>query len=91
MDWIRFFLLSLVEQKNTLAEKVQREKLMSVLPALDEQLLQLVRQHGKLTLSDALTLTKANRNTLKLHFRQLVQARRLKLQGRGRSSWYETV
>jgi hypothetical protein len=64
---------------------------MSVLPALDEQLLQLVRQHGKLTLSDALTLTKANRNTLKLHFRQLVQARRLKLQGRGRSSWYETV
>jgi Fic family protein len=91
MDWIRFFLLSLVEQKNTLAEKVQREKLMSVLPALDEQLLQLVRQHGKLTLSDALTLTKANRNTLKLHFRQLVQARRLKLQGRGRSSWYEAV
>jgi len=91
MDWIRFFLLSLVEQKNTLAAKVQREKLMSVLPALDEQLLQLVRQHGKLTLSDALTLTKANRNTLKLHFRQLVQARRLKLQGRGRSSWYESV
>jgi len=91
MDWIRFFLLSLVEQKNTLAEKVQRERLMSVLPALDEQLLQLVRQHGKLTLSDALALTKANRNTLKLHFRQLVQARRLKLQGRGRSSWYETV
>jgi Fic family protein len=91
MDWIRFFLLSLVEQKNTLAEKVQREKLMSSLPALDEQLLQLVRQHGKLTLSDALTLTKANRNTLKLHFRQLVQARRLKLEGRGRSSWYEAV
>src|SRR5262244_3769366 len=50
MDWIRFFLLCLIEQKNSLAEKVQREKLMSALPALDEQLLQLVRQHGKLTL-----------------------------------------
>ncbi|HLH32299.1 MAG TPA: Fic family protein [Terriglobia bacterium] len=91
MDWIRFFLLSLVEQKNALAEKVKREKLMTSLSALDEQLLQLVRQHGKLSLSDAQTLTKANRNTLKLHFRQLVQAGRLQLLGRGRSSWYEVV
>ena len=41
---------------------------MGSLSALDEQLLQLVRQHGRLTLADALTLTKANRNTLKLHF-----------------------
>jgi hypothetical protein len=41
------------------------------------------------TLAGALTLTKANRNTLKLHLRQLVQAGRLQLLGRGRSSWYE--
>jgi Fic family protein len=91
MDWLRFFLLSLVEQKNSLAEKVKREKLMGSLSALDEQLLQLVRQHGRLTLADALTLTKANRNTLKLHLRQLVQAGRLELLGRGRSSWYQAV
>jgi Fic family protein len=91
MDWIRFFLLSLVEQKNALSEKVRREKLMGALPALDEQLLQLVRQHGKFKLSDAQALTKVNRNTLKLHFRQLVQAGRLQLLGRGRSSWYEVV
>jgi Fic family protein len=91
MDWIRFFLLSLQDQKNALAEKVKREKLMGSLAALDEQLLQIVRQHGRLTLSDAITLTKANRNTLKLHFRQLVQAGHLQLCGRGRSSWYEAV
>ncbi|HEY2385078.1 MAG TPA: Fic family protein [Terriglobia bacterium] len=91
MDWIRFFLQSLVEQKNALAEKVEREKLMGALPALDEQLLELVKQHGKLTLSDAVKLTQTNRNTLKLHFRQLVQAGRLRLLGRGRSSWYEVV
>ena len=64
---------------------------MSSLSALDEQLLQLARQHGRLTLTAALTLTKANRNTLKLHLRQLVQAGRLQLLGRGRSSWYEVV
>jgi Fic family protein len=89
MDWLRYFLMCLIEQKNTLAEKVKREKLMSSLSALDEQLLQLARQHGRLTLTSALKMTKANRNTLKLHFKQLVQAGRLQLLGRGRSSWYE--
>ena len=64
---------------------------MTSLSPLDEQLLQLVRQHGRLTLTAALALTKANRNTLKLHFRQLVQGGHLQLLGRGRSSWYEAV
>jgi len=91
MDWLRFFLLCLVEQKNSLAEKVKRERIMTALSAIDEQLLQLARQHGRLTLTVAENLTQANRNTLKLHLRQLVAAGRLKLLGRGRSSWYEAV
>src|SRR5206468_1794166 len=73
MDWLRFFLLCLVEQKNSLMQKVQRERLMSSLSELDERLLQLAKQHGRLTLTAAMSLTKANRNTLKLHLRQLVQ------------------
>src|SRR5215468_5510376 len=89
VDWVRFFLLCLQEQKNSLEEKVKRERLMTSLSAIDEQLLQIARQHGRVTLSDALTLTKVNRNTLKLHLRQLVQAGHLRLLGRGRSSWYE--
>ena len=91
MDWLRFFLLCLVEQKNSLAEKVQRERLMTSLSPLDEKLLLLARQHGRLTLASAIKLTRANRNTLKLHLRQLVQAGQLQLLGRGRSSWYEMV
>jgi Fic family protein len=91
MDWLRFFLLCLVEQKNSLAEKVKRERIMTSLSPMDEQLLQLTRQHGRLTLSAAEALTRINRNTLKLHLRQLVQAGRLQLLGRGRSSWYEAV
>jgi Fic family protein len=89
MDWLRFFLLCLIEQKNSLAEKIRREMIMSSLSILDEKLLQLTRQHGRLTLTSALTLTKANRNTLKLHLKQLVHAGRLQLLGSGRSSWYE--
>src|SRR5262245_29930202 len=91
MDWLRFFLLCLVDQKNSLAEKVQRERLMTTLSPLDEQLIQLIRQHGRVTLADAEKLTQANLNTLKLHLRQLVQAGHIQLLGRGRSSWYEVV
>jgi Fic family protein len=90
-DWLRFFLLCLIEQKNKLSEKVQRERLMSALSPLDEKLLGFAKSHGKLTLTSALKLTKANRNTLKLHLRQLVEAGRLRLLGRGRSSWYEAM
>ena len=57
--------------------------------AIDEQLLQIARQHGRITLSSAMVLTNVNRNTLKLHLRQLVEAGHLKLLGRGKSSWYE--
>jgi Fic family protein len=89
--WVRFFLECLVQQKNSLARKVEHERLMTALSALDEQLLQLARQHGRLTLTAALSVTKVNRNTLKLHLRQLVQAGRLRLLGRGRSSWYEAL
>jgi Fic family protein len=88
-DWLRFFLLCLVEQKNSLAEKIKRERLMSSLSALDERLLEIAREHGRLTLHSAMVITRANRNTLKLHLRQLAQAGRLRLLGRGRGSWYE--
>jgi Fic family protein len=88
-DWLRFFLLCLVSQKDALTKKVDRERLMTTLSELDERVLELARQHGRMTLSDAEAMTKANRNTLKLHLRHLVQAGRLRLLGRGRGSWYE--
>lgn len=89
MDWLRFFLLCLIEQKRSLAEKVKRERVMTSLSALDEKILQLVREHGRLTVADAVKLTGANRNTLKLHLRDLVQSEHLQLRGRGKGSWYE--
>jgi Fic family protein len=91
MDWLRFFMMCLVRQKESLAGKVERERLMTALSALDEQILELAGQHGRLTLSDAVRLTGANRNTLKLHLRQLVGADQLRLMGRGRGAWYERV
>jgi hypothetical protein len=91
IDWARFFLHCLVRQKNALGRKLEQERVMGSLPELDERILSLARQHGRLSMNDALLLTRANRNTLKLHLRQLVEARRLKLLGRGRGAWYEAV
>jgi Fic family protein len=88
-EWLLFFLRCLVKQKDMLARKVERERILAALSPLDEQLLELARQHERLTLAAAESLTRANRNTLKLHLRGLVASGRLQLLGRGRASWYK--
>jgi Fic family protein len=46
------------------------------------------REHGRITMADAIKLTGASRNTLKQHFRDLVERRHLVQRGSGRGSWY---
>jgi Fic family protein len=87
--WLEFLLRCLVGQKDSLAKKIERERLVAPLPPLSEQLLALVRQHGRLTMSDAVRLTQANRNTLKGHLRALLAEKRLVMHGKGKGAWYE--
>ena len=47
------------------------------------------REHGRITMGDAIRLTDASRNTLKQHFRALTEQNHLQQQGRGRGVWYE--
>lgn len=88
-EWLTFFLRCLVTQKDVLARRVDRERLLTSLTPLEEQVLHLVRERGHLTLAEAVTLTQANRNTLKRHFRELVQKGHLRLIGAGRGARYE--
>jgi len=90
-EWLAFFLRCLAEQVKVLERKVERERLMASLSALDEALLRLANEHGRLTVASAVKLTDGNRNTVKLHLRQLTEAGRLRLQGAGRGAWYETA
>ena len=90
-EWLVFLLRCLGEQVKVLERKVEREQLMAGLPALDEALLRLSKEHGRLTVASAVKLTKANRNTVKLHLRQLTEAGRLRLRGAGRGAWYEVA
>lgn len=87
--WLTFFLKALQRQMRRLREKVQRERLLLArLPELSLRLLDHARDHGRISIGDAETLTGANRNTLKLHFKALRERGLLVLHGQGRGAWY---
>lgn len=88
-DWIIFFVRALHRQKDLLEQKVEQERLMTPLAPLSEKLLGIVSDHGRVTVREAATLTRANRNTIKDHLRKLVGAGRLVRRGQGRGTWYE--
>ncbi len=88
--WLTFFLRSLAEQVRRLEKKVERERLvLATLPELSLQIVEFVREHGRVTIGDAIKLTGASRNTLKQHFRSLVERGHLNQRGAGRGVWYE--
>ncbi len=87
--WLLFFLRSLDQQKQRLATKVERERLIvAALPALSLQIVDHVRQHGRATMGEVIRLTGASRNTLKEHFAQLVDKQHLARHGTGKGTWY---
>ena len=87
--WLTFFLRALQRQMRRLADKVEREKIVLVtIPDLALRIIDQVRDHGRVTMGEAVRLTGANRNTLKEHFRWLVENRHLVQHGTGRGTWY---
>ena len=88
--WLVFFLRALAEQVRRLNRKVEREKIvLAALPELSLQIVEFAREHGRVTMGDAMRLTGGNRNTLKQHFRALVEQGHLSQRGAGRGVWYE--
>jgi Fic family protein len=88
-EWVSFFVGCLLKQKDVLARKIEAERLMTPLAPLSQELLGIVDSHGRVTVRQAVTLTGANRNTLKHHLRQLVATGKLVQRGTGRGTWYE--
>jgi Fic family protein len=87
--WLTFFLRALQQQKRRLAVKVEHERLViAALPELAIQIIDYVRQHGRVTMADMVRVTGVSRNTLKDHFRSLVEKQHLIRHGSGKGSWY---
>ncbi|MCW5322646.1 Fic family protein [Verminephrobacter aporrectodeae subsp. tuberculatae] len=88
--WLVFFLRALAQQVRHLNHKVEREKIvLAALPELSLQIVEFAREHGRITMGDAIRLTDGKRNTLKQHFRVLVERGHLAQHGAGRGVWYE--
>jgi len=88
--WLLFFLRSLAEQIRRLEKKVAREKIvMTSLPELSLKIVEFAREHGRITIGEAIKLTGTSRNTLKMHFRNLVERHHLTKHGSGRGVWYQ--
>lgn len=87
--WLLFFLRALHQQMQRLEKKVEQEHIvLAALPELSLQILEYARDHGRVTIKDMVILTGASRNTLKEHFRKLVENRQLTMHGKGRGVWY---
>ena len=88
--WLAFFLRSLAEQVRRLEKKVVREKIvLAAMPELSLKIVEFAREHGRVTIGQIIRLTGANRNTLKQHFRALVERGTLNQHGSGRGVWYD--
>jgi len=87
-DWIVFFLTSLAAQRDQLLRLLDGHHRRARVPELSLRLLDAAREGGRLTMSAAVEKTGANRNTIKVHLRQLVARGRLVRHGAGRGTWY---
>ncbi|MFK3781186.1 Fic family protein [Agrobacterium sp. NPDC089420] len=87
--WIEFFLRALHQQKTRLEKKMERERIiLADMPELSLTLLELAREHGRITVAEAARITDASRHTIKDHLKALVDQRHLVLHGAGRGAWY---
>lgn len=90
--WVVYFLDALTQQKRRLEKKIERERLiLGDLPELSVQILELAREHGRVTVAEIAAATGANRNTIKDHLKMLTKAGHLERHGAGRGTWYALV
>ena len=80
----------LAEQVRRLEKKVEHERIvLAALPDLSLRIVEFAREHGRVTIGNAIILTGVSPNTLKQHLRNLVEHGHLNQQGSGRGVWYE--
>lgn len=90
--WVGFFLRCVKKQKDALAVRLEKERVAAGdetdLPDLSLQVLRALRSQKRLTIAQLAEITNANRNTLKVRLRELVQAGRISQHGKARATWY---
>ncbi len=62
--------------------------MMGEMAELSQQIMNIARDHGRVTVAAAANVTGANRNTIKDHLKALTRDGRLTRHGAGRGTWY---
>jgi Fic family protein len=87
--WLLFFLRTLQRQKIRLQAKLENERIMaSTLPTLSVRILELVKEHDRVTTQGIEKATGESRSTIKSRLKQLTEDGLLIRYGKGRSTWY---
>ncbi|MGK7932645.1 MAG: DUF977 family protein [Microcystaceae cyanobacterium] len=89
LPWLLFFLRSLLKQKERLEKKLERELIFQgSSPALSVNILELVKERGRITTKEIEIDTGESRSTIKARLKELCQQKQLRRHGKGRSTWY---
>ena len=87
--WLEFSLRALQRQKQRLEKKMERERIMLAdMPELSVLIFELVREHGRITVAEAVKVSGVNRHKVKYHLKSLADKGYLTLHGAGRGAWY---
>ncbi len=76
------------KQKVALEAKMKDELAATKMPRLSLQIIELIKSRGPTSIGEAVAATGANRNTVKLHFKNLVNDGHLEKEGVGRGMRY---
>lgn len=87
--WMVYLLRALQQQKQRLEKKIERERIViGRLPELSLQIIDTIKERGRITIGEIVKLTGANRNTVKKHLASLVSANHITQHGIGKGTWY---
>ena len=87
--WVTYFLKSLSKQKQRLEDKIKRERIiLGDLPELSVQILEIAREHGRVTIAETAKATGISKNTIKDHMKSLHKNGYIERHGAGRGTWY---
>ncbi len=90
--WIIFFLKSLKRQKDNLEIKISKEHiLLSQMNEISQNIIELLRLRGRITIGELEKLTSINRNTIGKNLENLVKNKQIQQNGKGRGTWYSLI
>ena len=87
-EWVLFFLECLVRQKNILAKKLEKERMIDSMPRQSSKIIQALKEHASLSIGELCGLLGDNRNTIKAHLYRLVEEQQIKNEGKGKGTRY---